>query len=179
MKSIPSTQQLEFEKLSPDDLQELKEISRSTFYDAFAGQNNPDDLHSYLNSAFSEESLKNELLEPRSEFYFAKLQDKTVGYFKINFKNAQTDFQKDDEVELERIYVIREHQNQKIGQTMLDAAIEMGIQRKMRYLWLSVWEKNEKAIRFYRKNRFEFNGEHDFWVGNDQQTDRIMKIRLQ
>ncbi|MGB7841486.1 MAG: GNAT family N-acetyltransferase, partial [Salinimicrobium sp.] len=65
-----------------------------------------------------------------------------------------------------------------IGQTMLDAVIEMAIQRKMSYLWLGVWEKNEKAIKFYEKNRFKFAGEHEFWLGNDLQTDRIMKLEF-
>ena len=113
MKKTAITKKIHFEKLSPDDLQELKEISHCTFYDAFAAQNNPEDLHSYLNSAFSKESLKNELLEQHSQFYFARLQEKTVGYFKINFENAQTELQEDDGMELERIYVIKEHQNQK------------------------------------------------------------------
>ncbi|MGB7786758.1 MAG: GNAT family N-acetyltransferase [Salinimicrobium sp.] len=179
MTNPAPSEELDFKKLSPAELPELKELSRSTFFDAFASQNNPEDLHSYLDKAFSEDSLKNELFEPRSEFYFAKIKGKTVGYFKINFETAQTDFQEDDGMELERIYVIKEHQNQKIGQAMLDAVIEMAIQRKMRYLWLGVWEKNEKAIKFYEKNRFKFAGEHEFWVGNDRQTDRIMKLELQ
>lgn len=179
MKSIQPSEKIGFQKLHPEDLEELRELSRSTFYDAFGAQNNPEDLHSYLNKAFSNDNLKNELLEPDSEFYFAKLQDETVGYFKINFGKAQTDFQEDDGAELERIYVIKDQQNKKIGQAMLDAVIEIAIQRKMRYLWLGVWEKNEKAIRFYEKNRFSLSGTHEFWVGNDQQTDRIMKLELQ
>lgn len=179
MKKPAITKKIDFEKLSPDDLPQLKEISRSTFFDAFNTQNNPEDLHSYINEAFSESTLKNELLESNSEFYFARIDNRIVGYFKINFEKAQTDLQDPDGMELERIYVLKEHQNQKIGQTMLDEVIEMAIQRKMRYLWLGVWEKNEKAIKFYEKNRFEFAGTHDFWVGNDQQTDRIMKLDLQ
>ncbi len=172
-------EKLIFEKLSPADLPQLKELSRNTFIDAFGSQNNPEDLHSYLDKAFSESSLKNELLDPHSEFYFAKAQEQIVGYFKINLGRAQTDFQEDDGMELERIYVLRQHQNQKFGQKMLDVVIEMAIQRKMRYLWLGVWEKNENAIRFYKRNRFEFAGTHDFWVGNDLQTDQIMKLDLQ
>ncbi|MCY2686299.1 hypothetical protein [Salinimicrobium sp. TH3] len=63
-----------FEKLSPKELQELKELSRKTFTDAFGADNNPDDLEAYLNSAFGEENLRLELLNPLSEFYFAKLK---------------------------------------------------------------------------------------------------------
>lgn len=128
-----SSKNVTFEKLSPADLRELMRISRQTFTDAFGNDNNPEDLEVYLNSAFGEENLRQELLNPLSEFYFGKLQGITVGYFKVNLGDAQTDFKEEDAMELERIYVVREFQNQRIGQKMLDAVIEMAIQRKMRY----------------------------------------------
>lgn len=167
-----------FEKLSSGDLQELKELSRKTFTDAFGADNNPEDLKLYLNTAFGEENLRRELLNPLSEFYFAKLHGETVGYFKINLGNAQTDFREEDGMELERIYVTKDFQNKKIGQKMLDTVIEMAIQRKMRYLWLGVWEKNSRAIEFYKRNSFELEGSHPYMVGNDRQTDKIMKLFL-
>lgn len=167
-----------FEKISPADLKELQELSRKTFSDAFAADNNPDDLRLYLETAFSEDNLGNELLNPLSEFYFGKTDGETVGYFKINLGEAQTDFQDEDAMELERIYIKKEFQNQQIGQKMIDTVIEMAIQRKMSYLWLGVWEKNSRAIDLYLRNGFKFNGEHPYMVGNDLQTDKIMKLPL-
>ncbi len=167
-----------FEKLSPEDLQELKELSRRTFTEAFGEDNNPEDLQNYLNSAFGEEKLRQELLNPLSEFYFVKTKGETAGYFKVNLGDAQTDLYDEDAMELERIYVVKEFQNQKIGQKILDAVIEMAVQRKMRYLWLGVWEKNTKAIDFYLRNNFKVSGSHPYMVGNDQQTDKIMKLFL-
>ena len=174
-----SSENVIFEKLSSGDLQELKEISRRTFTDAFGADNNPEDLQLYLNIAFGEENLRRELLNPLSEFYFAKLDRETFGYFKINLGDAQTDFQDEDAMELERIYVTKDFQNRKIGQKMLDEVIEMAIQRKMRYLWLGVWEKNSRAIEFYLRNGFQLKGSHPYMVGNDRQTDKIMKLFLQ
>ena len=167
-----------FEKLSPKDLQELKELSRKTFTDAFGADNNPDDLKAYLNSAFEKENLRLELLNPLSEFYFGKIEGETVSYFKINLGDAQTDFREEDAMELERLYVKKAFQNQEIGQKMLDEVIEMAVQRKMRYLWLGVWEKNTRAINFYLKNNFQLSGSHPYMVGNDKQTDKIMKLFL-
>lgn len=173
-----SSKNVTFEKLSLNHLRELKDLSRKTFIQAFGADNNPEDLEKYLNSSFGEENLKNELLNPLSEFYFAKQEGKTIGYFKINLGDAQTDFCEEDAMELERIYVQQDSQNQKIGQTMLDTVIEMAIQRKMRYLWLGVWEKNERAIDFYLRNGFRLSGSHPYMVGNDKQTDKIMKLFL-
>jgi hypothetical protein len=165
-----------FEKLSSAHLKELKELSRRTFCDVFGDQNKAEDLQAYLNNAFSDEQLKTELLNPLSEFYFAKRKGETLGYFKINLGNAQTEFKDEDAMELERIYVKSEFQNQKTGQKMLDTVIEMAVQRKMRYLWLGVWEHNRRGISFYLKNGFEAAGSHPYMVGNDRQTDKILKL---
>ena len=43
-----------------------------------------------------------------------------------------------------------------------------------RQLWLGVWERNARAIRFYAKWGFTDVGRHDFVLGTDRQTDRVM-----
>jgi ribosomal protein S18 acetylase RimI-like enzyme len=45
-------------------------------------------------------------------------------------------------------------------------------------LWLGVWEKNEPAIRFYEKNGFKKFSKHIFKLGNDEQTDLLLKKTL-
>ena len=50
--------------------------------------------------------------------------------------------------------------------------------RGKRYVWLGVWEKNEKALAFYKKHGFYRIGAHPFFVGNDEQTDYIMRKDL-
>jgi ribosomal protein S18 acetylase RimI-like enzyme len=41
-------------------------------------------------------------------------------------------------------------------------------------LWLGVWERNQRALAFYRKWRFDVVGEHTFKVGDDPQRDLLM-----
>ncbi|ULQ53873.1 GNAT family N-acetyltransferase [Flavihumibacter fluvii] len=43
---------------------------------------------------------------------------------------------------------------------------------------LGVWERNEKAIRFYLKNGFEKLGSPIFLLGNHPQTDWLMGKNL-
>lgn len=59
-------------------------------------------------------------------------------------------------------------------ETVLDAARELG----GRTLWLGVWERNPRAMAFYRKCGFRDAGSHQFVVGTDSQTDRIMVKQL-
>jgi ribosomal protein S18 acetylase RimI-like enzyme len=46
------------------------------------------------------------------------------------------------------------------------------------FIWLGVWEENQKAIRFYKKNGFVEFGKHIFRLGDDDQTDIMMKLDI-
>lgn len=169
---------LKFVKLNSGDVKELGKISRQTYLDAFSGENSPENMRAYLDSSLSEEKLLEELKEPKSEFYFAEMNHKTIGYFKINFGDAQTDLLDPNAMELERIYVVKEFQGKKIGQELLNKALEIAKKNQMDYLWLGVWEKNQGAIRFYERNGFSVTGSHPFRMGDEIQTDLIMKLPL-
>jgi ribosomal protein S18 acetylase RimI-like enzyme len=47
--------------------------------------------------------------------------------------------------------------------------------KNVNYVWLGVWELNQKAISFYTKNGFVAFSAHSFWLGDDEQTDIMMK----
>ena len=173
-----SAKELKFVKLNSGDVKELEKISRQTYFDAFSGENSPENMQAYLDSSLSEEKLLEELKEPKSEFYFAKVNHKTIGYFKLNFGGAQTELRENNAMELERIYVIREFQGKKMGQVLLNKALKIAKENQMDYVWLGVWEKNEGAIRFYERNGFSITGSHPFRMGDEIQTDLIMKLPL-
>jgi len=162
----------------PPDVDILLALSRKTFYDAFEHLNNPDDFEAYTSKAFTREQLLSEINNPDSEFYFAMLGDKHVGYIKLNYRDAQAEFQDSDAVEVSRIYVLADQQGKKIGNQLLDFAINKAIGDKMQYIWLGVWEHNHAAMRFYERNGFKAFSNHYFMVGNDRQTDVLVKREL-
>jgi len=160
------------------NLDQLVLISRKTFMDAFAAQNNPEDFEQYLNTALSRERISYELLHPHTSFYFVKNSKETIGYFKINDANAQTDIFDKTSYELERIYVVSHYQGHGIGNWMIDQVIYLAQVAKKDYIWLGVWEENTAAIRFYEKKGFIKFGKHPYYIGKDKQMDWLMKLDL-
>ena len=73
---------------------------------------------------------------------------------------------------------MKEYFGLKIGQILFEKSLEIGRKRKQDYVWLGVWEENHRALKFYQKNGFEVFGEHIFVLGNDRQTDLMMKLNL-
>ena len=48
----------------------------------------------------------------------------------------------------------------------------------MGFVWLSVWEQNPRAIRFYQKNGFVLFDKHILKLSNDEQYDIMIKLEL-
>ncbi len=166
------------QKVTPNDIDQLQEIGRKTFYETFAGSNTEEDMQKYLDESFAETKLTEELTDQNSEFYFAKIDEKIIGYLKLNFGQSQTELKNDKALEIERIYVLKEFHGKKVGQILYDKAIEIAKQKNADYVWLGVWRKNPRAINFYKKNGFVEFDKHIFKLGEDEQTDIMMKLKL-
>lgn len=165
-------------RITLDDLEKLQKIGRKTFEETFSESNSEENMKSYLEEGFSKEKLSAELTNKNSEFYFAILNDEAIGYLKVNFGDSQTELKDSMALEVERIYVSKEFHGKSVGQLLYDKAIEIAKQKDAEYIWLGVWEENPRAISFYRKNGFVAFDKHVFKLGNDEQTDIMMKLKL-
>ncbi len=167
---------LSFKKCTINDLDALVNIGRSTFISAFKAKNNPDDFKLYMDTAFSKGAIRNQLLNPNSLFYFLYLKNDLVGYLKLNVKDAQNEQFDKQSIELERIYILQNFQGRQLGKNALLKTIEIAKDKKVDFLWLGVWEHNHAAIRFYKRYGFKKFGSHPYMLGNDKQTDWLMKL---
>ncbi len=169
---------LSFEICTIKQLDSLVKISRETFINAFEKENDPVDFKNYMDSAFSRDNIKAQLLNANSTFYFSYYNNVHVGYFKLNVKDAQNEQFEKPSMELERIYVLENFQGKQIGKQILLKIIKIAQEKKVSFLWLGVWQKNTAAIRFYERYGFKKFGEHPYYLGNDKQTDLLLKICL-
>ena len=170
--------EIKVRKITSVELTDLVKISRQTFTETFEEVNSEEDMQKYLSENLSEEQLQSELDNPESEFYFAENKDEILGYLKLNSGNSQTENKTENSIEIERIYVRKEFLRMKIGQLLLDHSIQIAKEKNAEFIWLGVWEHNERALKFYCKNGFEVYSKHDFVLGKDVQTDLLMKMNL-
>lgn len=169
---------IEIIKITISDITELQRIGQQTFKETFADSNSEENMKSYLEEGFSLEKLIKEVNNEYSEFYFAKIDNEVIGYLKVNFAESQTELKDNKALEIERIYVSKEFHGKNVGQLLYNKAIEVAELKGSEYVWLGVWEQNPRAIRFYEKNGFVVFDKHIFKLGNDEQTDIMMKLKL-
>jgi ribosomal protein S18 acetylase RimI-like enzyme len=165
-------------KATISDLQIIQEISKQTFIETFAEVNTPENMQNYLLENFNTEKVASEINNPESEFYLALLDNETIGYLKLNSGKAQTEIYKEQTLEIHRIYVLKAFLGKKIGQLLLDEAVKIAKQAGVESIWLGVWEENQRALLFYSKNGFVEFDKHIFTLGNDIQTDLLMKLKM-
>ncbi len=156
----------------------LQKIGRQTFSETFAESNTAENMAKYLEEAYSYENLSAELNDPNSIFYFAMMDQNVIGYLKLNFGASQTELKDNNALEIERIYVLKEFHGKKVGQLLFDKAIEIAKEYHVDYVWLGVWEENKRALQFYTKNGFVEFDQHIFVLGDEAQTDIMMKLEL-
>lgn len=157
-----------------NEIGQLQNIGRATFSETFSSSNSAENMNKYLDEKFSIQKLTAELTET-SFFYFAVDEDKVIGYLKLNTGESQTEVKDDQGLEIERIYVLESYHGKKIGQLLFEQAITIAHAKGLNYVWLGVWEENQRAIHFYRKNGFVVFDKHLFILGDEVQTDLMMK----
>ena len=169
---------IEITKVKQEEIYSLQTIARETFYETFSDSNTEENMKVYLENGFSIGKIEAELLNKNSLFYFAKIDGDVIGYLKVNFGASQTELQDSKALEIERIYVLKQFHGKAIGQMLYDKAITIAESLHATYVWLGVWEENKRAINFYAKNGFVAFDKHIFKLGDDEQTDIMMKLEL-
>lgn len=161
----------QIEKCELDAINLLREVSIETFKDTFQSQNSAENMKAYIEKAFHQEQLKQELLNPTAEFFFIQEESEVAGYLKLNIEATDT-------VEVERIYIRQQFQRRGLGKQLLEYAMERAKKYEKNAIWLGVWEKNDQALAFYKKLGFIRTGQHSFWMEDDEQIDYILTKKL-
>jgi len=169
---------IKIEQINNSHIVALRQIGRQTFEETFAESNTAKNMAKYLEEGYSHEKLNEELNNQNSFFYFAILDEKVIGYLKLNTGISQTELKDNDALEIERIYVLKDYHGKKVGQLLFDKALTIAKEQHVAYVWLGVWEENKRAIQFYTKNGFIEFDQHVFVLGDEAQTDIMMKLEL-
>ncbi len=173
-----SEKDLTIRRAGASDLEALRQISIRTFTEAFAEQNTEENMRAYLDEKFNGAELLKQINTDGSLFFTAAGGNKLLGYLKVNFASAQSDLQAENTLEIERIYVLQECKGTGVGSRLFEKALELAKSCGISYLWLGVWEHNHSAIAFYKKHGFIEFERHLFKLGEDEQTDLLMKLPL-
>lgn len=166
---------IQIRRATPADAALIADMSRKTFYDTFATANTKEDIDKFMNEQFSRELLMKEVEEGDGLFFIAYDGDEVLGYVRLRDGDQYPEFNNLPSIEIVRIYAVQSAIGRGVGKALIEKSLSIAKELNRKIIWLGVWEHNQRAIDFYTKWGFEKFEEHEFVLGNDVQTDWLMK----
>ena len=173
--NISVTNSLHIRLANSEDALTLAELGARTFRDTFGDDNDPKDLQHYIQTAFNAEQTRVELSNSDTIFLLGIEGGMPVGYAKLHVGRHSEPVKSKNPVEMSRLYVDRSAIGKGYGTALMRRCIDEGRRGGHDKMWLGVWEKNPRAIGFYKKFGFRTVGSHTFMLGYDSQKDWIME----
>jgi len=156
------------------DAKHLAALAEDTFRETFASMNTVEDMNLHCRTSYGEELQATEISDPNIVTLVYDHRGQLIAFAQLRWSEAPSCVSATSPGEIQRLYVAKAWHGKGIAHEMMTACItEMGT-RKSDVVWLGVWERNPRAIAFYRKVGFSPVGSHVFPLGTDPQRDVVM-----
>ncbi len=151
-----------------NDIDNISYLGRKTFNQTFGHLfKDPNDLKQYLETTFSMEKLKSSIVKPENVYWIVFYNSLPVGYAKIKLRTSTSFVVSTKGCKLQKIYILKEYLSKGIGTELQNLIFDTARKNYSEYIWLSVLKSNEKAVNFYKKEKYEIVGEHPFSIGKE------------
>jgi len=160
-----------------EDAKILGELGAETFWDAYRTESNLEKQHikAYITQAFSQKTIEQEIIDDNILFLLAENSEDQIGYSKLLLESTRSGVSGKNPLEISRIYLKKKYWGKNLGSILLAKCIKEANNNKNDVVWLSVWQHNLRAIRFYEKFGFKKVGTHTFNLASSPQIDLIME----
>lgn len=157
----------------------LSLVADACFLDTYAQSLDGGDLLAHCLKNNSAETFAGWLADPRAVATLAEVEPghAPVGYAVLTPPHFPIDLQPDD-VELRRIYTLRQVYGSGIGAALMAQAVEDARAIGGKRLLLGVWEHNARARAFYERSGFTVIGSREFQVGSEIHVDPVYALAL-
>lgn len=138
-----------------------------------------EELKKYINVAFSESTILEEINGSLATYYICQDSElNPCGYAKLNQSSPPKCINSDNCIELQRLYVDSDYRGHGVGKLLETYAESNARNQNIRDIWLQVWEGNVVAQEIYKKWGFTIVGEELYQVGKVQRTVLLMHKSL-
>lgn len=166
---------IKISKAKEDEASVLALLGRITYIESHGPFiTNKNDLVAYIDRSFSVAQTVKDLTHPDQLFYIIYVDDLPVGYAKIVLNASHASIPSKHTCRLERIYILSEFIPLRIGYQLLRFVENVVKDLAYETMWLSVYVKNERAIKFYNRNEFLEVGQLDFLVNGTNYPNLVL-----
>ena len=164
---------------TPADGPQLDAMARASWLATFGHSAPAADIDFYLSKAYGPDgALIRDLADPAICFRLALAGDRVVGYVKLMPPWLDPATVEPTALQLSQLYVAADHHGAGVGPALMDWATATARAAGAPALYLTVWEENARAKRFYERCGFDHVGDYAFQTGTQIDRDLIMRLAL-
>jgi len=168
---------LTIRKATLDDAARLSEIGATVFVQSYQHSYDQNDMDTYLDETFNKQRIAEEISTEAIYYFVAEVDDVIVGFVKFYTFRWTPRFKGKITVEVERLYIQKKMEGKNIGSRLMATALDIAQQKDYKIIWLSVWENNERGIRFHQQHGFNIIGNGMFTLGKQKRKYLIMRYQ--
>jgi diamine N-acetyltransferase len=157
-----------------EDAAMLAALAARLFEQAFGAANDPDNMRTYLQAAFSKDAQRAELADETRVTWLLNDASGAVGYAMLRRGSRVKNIVAANPAELQRIYVDKTWHGRGAADMLMNQSVDQARAWGCDVLWLGVWQENPRAIAFYKRSGFTTVGTETFTLGRDVQHDFVM-----
>jgi diamine N-acetyltransferase len=154
-------------------------MARQAFSDAFAHLYDPVPFHQFLDRTYGPAGkMERDFGEPSIRWRVAAIEDQPIGYAKLSPLVAPAPAPQPGAMELQQIYVLSPWHGKGVAEELMKWAIETSCAEQAPEIYLTVFDHNIRAKRFYARHGFSEVGHCTFKLGNRVDDDRVWRKTL-
>ncbi|HYF30417.1 MAG TPA: GNAT family N-acetyltransferase [Chitinophagaceae bacterium] len=166
---------IEIIRAEPSHATAISGIGRRAFTDAFGHLfSSKEELQEYLDYTYAISKLRAGIQKENNAFFLALANGRPVGFVKLKKFALNSLIDSISQMELQKIYVLKEYHGTGAGEGLMKAALELTRRLNIEYLWLDTYIGNDRGISFYKKHGFRICGRHYFTIGSQTFEYHVM-----
>jgi diamine N-acetyltransferase len=158
-----------------EDAESVAELAIKSFVRTYGSYNTAENMRSYLEEHFGKEIQAREIKDPIFWTLLVHAGDTLAGYAQLFHGPVDPAVRGSRPVQIPHLHVDSSWHGKGVAHVLMQSCLDTARHLKFETIWLGVWEKNPRAIAFYRKWDFQEVGSQIIAVGDDRQRDVVMQ----
>jgi diamine N-acetyltransferase len=164
---------LTLRQASIEDVPSLAAFAAKAFSDTYRGHADPQEIADYVAEHLSPSAVTALVRDPASTIILGEVGTQLAGYAVLKADEPPSCVTGPNPIELARLYLGEEFLGRGFGEKLM---LEVHAQAKRvgaNTLWLGVYDRNVRAVRFYERFGFTRVGGREFSLGGSVYIDPI------
>ncbi|TKG89033.1 GNAT family N-acetyltransferase [Puteibacter caeruleilacunae] len=170
---------LRIRKAEVSDYKNLAVLKQQVWISTYATEGLVEEFSDYVLTEYSQEKVRESILDEQKVILLATLDGKLVGCSEIAITPEQPMSEINPCHEITTLYVLERFQGRGVGKKLLLDSFKQIKALGGEKTWLTVYHENENAIAFYRRLKFDHIGDTNFQLGDGLYRNLIMLKRIE